>query len=217
MNNKTIIEFSFHIISRIMKISEGVIWQGPRQITPSSISIARPGFQNSRLKNIWAPKAKKYPKTKTSRPTKIASEIGKHFFETHLFARNYYTPLTLYQNESELGGSWMVTKIHTSCFWCPHVDKLFLYKRCVCNFKLLHPTTWERLYLSHHVVWHLIVTPAVQIPHPTQAKVKFPTPTGVQVMVKSQGVCLREMLRFWIYWLVHNRPCHGFKGTLIHR
>ena len=41
MNNKTIIEFCFRIILRIMEISEGVILLGlwPRQITPSSISI----------------------------------------------------------------------------------------------------------------------------------------------------------------------------------
>ena len=41
MNNKTIIEFGFPIIWRIMKISEGVIRLGlqPRWITPSSISI----------------------------------------------------------------------------------------------------------------------------------------------------------------------------------
>ena len=41
MNNKTIIEFGFRIIWRIMEISEGVIHLGlrPRRITPSSISI----------------------------------------------------------------------------------------------------------------------------------------------------------------------------------
>ena len=41
MNNKTIIEFDFRIIWRIMEISEGVICRGrrPRRITPSSISI----------------------------------------------------------------------------------------------------------------------------------------------------------------------------------
>ena len=41
MNNKTIIEFGFCIIWRIMEISEGVIRLGlrPRWITPSSISI----------------------------------------------------------------------------------------------------------------------------------------------------------------------------------
>ena len=41
MNNKTIIEFGFRIIWRIMEISEGTIRLGlqPRQITPSSISI----------------------------------------------------------------------------------------------------------------------------------------------------------------------------------
>ena len=38
MNNKTIIEFSFRILWRILEISEGVIrlGLGPRQITPSS-------------------------------------------------------------------------------------------------------------------------------------------------------------------------------------
>ena len=37
MNNKTIIEFGFRIIWRIMEISEGVIRRGrrPRRITPS--------------------------------------------------------------------------------------------------------------------------------------------------------------------------------------
>ena len=41
MNNKTIIEFGFRIILRIMEISECVIRLGlwPRRITPSSISI----------------------------------------------------------------------------------------------------------------------------------------------------------------------------------
>ena len=41
MNNKTIIEFGFRIIWRIMEISEGVIRLGlrPRRITPSSTSI----------------------------------------------------------------------------------------------------------------------------------------------------------------------------------
>ena len=41
MNNRTIIEFSFRIIFRIMVISEGVIRLGlwHRRITPSSISI----------------------------------------------------------------------------------------------------------------------------------------------------------------------------------
>ena len=41
MNNKTIIEFDFRIIWRIMEISEGVIRLGlrPQRITPSSISI----------------------------------------------------------------------------------------------------------------------------------------------------------------------------------
>ena len=41
MNNKTIIEFGFRIIWRIMEISEGVIPRGrrPRGITPSEISI----------------------------------------------------------------------------------------------------------------------------------------------------------------------------------
>ena len=41
MNNKTIIEFGFRIIWRIMEISKGVIRLGlrPRRITPSSISI----------------------------------------------------------------------------------------------------------------------------------------------------------------------------------
>ena len=41
MNNKTIIEFGFRIIRRIMEISEGVIRLGlrPRWITPSSTSI----------------------------------------------------------------------------------------------------------------------------------------------------------------------------------
>ena len=41
MNNRTIIEFGFHILWRIMEISEGVIRLGlrPRRITPSSISI----------------------------------------------------------------------------------------------------------------------------------------------------------------------------------
>ena len=40
MNNKTIIEFGFRIIWRIMEISEGVIRLGLafRRITPSSIS-----------------------------------------------------------------------------------------------------------------------------------------------------------------------------------
>ena len=43
MNNKTIIEFSFRVIWRIMEISEGVIRLGlrRRRITPSSISIIR--------------------------------------------------------------------------------------------------------------------------------------------------------------------------------
>ena len=41
MNNKTILEFGFRVILRIMEISEGVIRLGlrPRRITPSSISI----------------------------------------------------------------------------------------------------------------------------------------------------------------------------------
>ena len=41
MNNKTIIEFGFCILWRIMEISDGVIrfGQRPRRITPSSISI----------------------------------------------------------------------------------------------------------------------------------------------------------------------------------
>ena len=41
MNNKTIIEFDFRIIWRIMEISDGVICRGrrPRRLTPSSISI----------------------------------------------------------------------------------------------------------------------------------------------------------------------------------
>ena len=41
MNNKTIIEFGFYIIWRIMEISEGVICPGlrPRGIKPFSISI----------------------------------------------------------------------------------------------------------------------------------------------------------------------------------
>ena len=41
MNNKTIIEFDFRIIWRIMEISEGFIRRGgrPRRITPSSIPI----------------------------------------------------------------------------------------------------------------------------------------------------------------------------------
>ena len=41
MNNKTIIEFGFLIIWRILDISEGVIRLGlrPRRITPTSISI----------------------------------------------------------------------------------------------------------------------------------------------------------------------------------
>ena len=41
MNNKTIIEFGFRILWRIMEISEAVIRLGlrPRQITPSLISI----------------------------------------------------------------------------------------------------------------------------------------------------------------------------------
>ena len=37
MNNKTIVEFGFRIIGRIMDISEGVIRLG--RITPSEISI----------------------------------------------------------------------------------------------------------------------------------------------------------------------------------
>ena len=41
MNNKTIIEFGFRIIWRIMETEEGVIHRGrkPRRITPSEISI----------------------------------------------------------------------------------------------------------------------------------------------------------------------------------
>ena len=41
MNNKTIIEFGFRVMWRIMEISEGVIRLGlrPRRITPSLISI----------------------------------------------------------------------------------------------------------------------------------------------------------------------------------
>ena len=41
MNNKTIIEFGFRIMCRIMEISEGVIRLGlrRRRITPSLISI----------------------------------------------------------------------------------------------------------------------------------------------------------------------------------
>ena len=41
MNNKTVIEFGFRIIRRIMEIEEGVIHPGrrPRRITPSEISI----------------------------------------------------------------------------------------------------------------------------------------------------------------------------------
>ena len=41
MNNKTVIEFGFRIIRRIMEISEGVILLGlrHRRITSSSISI----------------------------------------------------------------------------------------------------------------------------------------------------------------------------------
>ena len=40
MNNKTIIEFGFRMIRRIMEISKGVIRLGlrPRRITPSLIS-----------------------------------------------------------------------------------------------------------------------------------------------------------------------------------
>ena len=43
MNNKTIIEFGFRILRKIMEISEGVIRLGlrRRRITPSSISIIR--------------------------------------------------------------------------------------------------------------------------------------------------------------------------------
>ena len=41
MNDKTVIEFGFRIIRRIMEVSEGVIRLGlrPRRITPSSISM----------------------------------------------------------------------------------------------------------------------------------------------------------------------------------
>ena len=39
MNNKTIIEFGFRIIWRIMAISEGVIRRGRDNLTPSSITI----------------------------------------------------------------------------------------------------------------------------------------------------------------------------------
>ena len=88
MNNKTVIEFRFYIICRIMEISEHLRLRGVEIRSPNK------DFETHQ-KCFW--------------------DWEKLFWDPS-FSRNYSIPLTLYQNGSELGGSWMVTKIHTSYF-----------------------------------------------------------------------------------------------------